>query len=54
MAFYASVFGWNTGEKLEMGESGGYQIVEIDGQAAGGIMQLGGREGPAWLATSQC
>ena len=50
MAFYASVFGWNTGEKLEMGESGGYQIVEIDGQAAGGIMQLGGREGPAWLS----
>ncbi|NRG17655.1 VOC family protein [Rhizobiales bacterium] len=36
--FYAGLFGWTKGEAMDMGPMGIYQIFEIDGVAAGGIM----------------
>ena len=36
--FYATLFGWTQGEAMDMGPAGVYQILEIDGVQAGGVM----------------
>jgi predicted enzyme related to lactoylglutathione lyase len=36
--FYATLFGWTKGETMDMGPAGVYQILEIDGVPAGGVM----------------
>ena len=36
--FYATLFGWTKGEAMDMGPAGVYQILEIDGVQAGGVM----------------
>jgi predicted enzyme related to lactoylglutathione lyase len=36
--FYSALFGWTKGEGLDMGEMGTYQLFEIDGVPAGGMM----------------
>jgi predicted enzyme related to lactoylglutathione lyase len=37
-AFYADMFGWTKGQAMDMGPMGTYQIFEIGGQMAGGMM----------------
>ena len=38
-AFYAARFGWEKGEAMDMGPAGTYQIFNIDGTMAGGMMK---------------
>jgi predicted enzyme related to lactoylglutathione lyase len=47
-AFYAGRFGWEKGETMEMGAAGTYQIFNIDGAMAGGMMQSP-QHRPHWL-----
>lgn len=49
MDFYAKVLGWNAGESMDMGDDGPYQLADIAGQRAVGIMNLLGMPAPAWL-----
>jgi predicted enzyme related to lactoylglutathione lyase len=37
-AFYARLFGWTKGQPFDMGPMGIYQLFDIEGQSAGGIM----------------
>jgi predicted enzyme related to lactoylglutathione lyase len=47
--FYAAMFGWTKGEAMDMGENGVYQIFEIQGEQAGGIMtKMPTMPVPAW------
>ncbi|MFV0460303.1 MAG: VOC family protein [Actinomycetales bacterium] len=48
-AFYAKRFAWATGEAMDMGEMGTYQLFGIDGNDIGGIMPLGDAPRSAWL-----
>lgn len=48
-AFYADLFGWQAGERLDMGEMGGYQLFTHDGATIGGMMGLGDAPLPVWL-----
>src|SRR5262249_28980182 len=36
--FYAAQFGWTKGDAYDMGADGLYQLFEIDGETAGGMM----------------
>ncbi|MBD9373547.1 VOC family protein [Rhizobium sp. ARZ01] len=36
--FYASLFGWEKDQALDMGEMGTYQLFKINGQTTGGMM----------------
>jgi predicted enzyme related to lactoylglutathione lyase len=38
-AFYSGLFGWTTGDALDMGPVGTYQIFNINGQMGGGMMK---------------
>jgi predicted enzyme related to lactoylglutathione lyase len=47
--FYATLFGWGKGEPMDMGPAGIYQILEIDGVPAGGVMTKDpGETAPNW------
>ena len=50
LAFYSGVFGWTKGEAMAMGVMGTYQIFNIKGHQAGGMMKRMAQE-PAshWL-----
>ena len=49
-AFYSGLFGWTKGEAMDMGPMGTYQIFNIDGQMAGGIMtKTADMPMPMWL-----
>ncbi len=49
-AFYSGLFGWTKGEALDMGPVGTYQIFNINGQMAGGMMKKMDQEPVAhWL-----
>lgn len=37
-AFYADLFGWTKGDAIPMGEMGTYQIFDVNGAMAGGMM----------------
>ncbi|MBG1233457.1 VOC family protein [Aestuariivirga litoralis] len=37
--FYSKMFGWTKGMTMPMGEHGDYQVFQIDGQDAGGMMK---------------
>jgi uncharacterized protein len=37
-AFYSRLFGWTKGESFDMGPMGIYQLFNIEGQSAGGMM----------------
>ena len=39
LPFYSSLFGWTKGETMPMGAMGNYQIFNINGQQAGGMMR---------------
>ncbi|MBV8567630.1 MAG: VOC family protein [Methylobacteriaceae bacterium] len=48
--FYAGLFGWTKGEAMDMGPGGVYQIFNIQGTMAGGIMNKMAEEPrPHWL-----
>jgi predicted enzyme related to lactoylglutathione lyase len=47
--FYGGLFGWTRGEAMDMGPSGVYQLFEIDGVPAGGIVTKSpDRPAPGW------
>ena len=47
--FYASLFGWTRGEAHSIGDMGTYQVFEIDGVPAGGIVtKEAAAPGPGW------
>ena len=49
-AFYSGLFGWTKGEAMPMGAMGTYQIFNIKGQQAGGMMKKMDQEPAAhWL-----
>ena len=49
-AFYSGQFGWTKGDAMDMGAMGTYQIFNIDGQMAGGIMtKTPNTPMPMWL-----
>lgn len=48
-AFYSQQFGWTAGELLDLGPMGRYQLFEIDGVPAGGMMDAPpGLPMPCW------
>jgi uncharacterized protein len=48
-AFYSGLFGWTKGEAIPMGPIGTYQIFNIGGQMAGGMMKKMDQEpAPHW------
>jgi uncharacterized protein len=48
--FYSGLFGWTKGEALDMGPVGTYQIFNINGQMAGGMMKKMDQEpAPHWV-----
>ena len=48
--FYSRMFGWTKGQAMEMGAMGTYQIFQIDGKDAGGMMKWQEiMPAPAWL-----
>ena len=49
LAFYSKHLGWTTGEALDMGEMGAYQLVQDKGREIGAIMGLGDAPASAWL-----
>lgn len=49
LAFYGELFGWTTGEAMDMGEMGTYQLFGLNGADIGGMMALGNSPVPAWL-----
>ena len=49
-AFYARLFGWTKGAPFDMGPIGIYQLFDIEGQSAGGIMTRTAQSPvPHWL-----
>ena len=48
--FYSGLFGWTKGEAMDMGAMGTYQIFNIDGRMAGGVMtKTADMPMPMWL-----
>jgi uncharacterized protein len=47
--FYGKLFGWTKGEGMDMGPMGTYQIFNIDGEMAGGMMNNPNAPHPSWL-----
>lgn len=48
-AFYSHLFGWQKGEAMDMGPMGTYQIFNIGGAMAGGMMNRSDVPMPFWL-----
>ena len=48
LAFYTARFGWKAGDVMPMGELGGYQFIEQDGDMIGAIMTSPPGLRPAW------
>ncbi|HEX4767985.1 MAG TPA: VOC family protein [Lichenihabitans sp.] len=48
--FYAGLFGWTKGEAIDMGPMGTYQIFNVDGAMAGGMMTKTVLGVPFWLS----
>ncbi len=49
MGFYGDLFGWGSGQAMDMGEMGTYQIFSHQGTDIGGIMGLGNAPMPMWM-----
>lgn len=48
-AFHARLFGWTEGERMEMGEMGAYQMLDLDGRNFGAVMRrMEGGPPPGW------
>lgn len=49
LAFYGSLFGWEKGDAMPMGEMGSYQFINQNGQTIGAMMnRTPGGPPPAW------
>lgn len=46
--FYSGLFGWTKGEAMDMGPMGTYQIVNVDGQMYGGMMNAQAADLKIW------
>ena len=48
LAFYTARFGWRAGDVMPMGEMGGYQFLEQDGEMIGAMMTSAPGGQPGW------